>query len=323
MNVESRERTLSLNFDSGATASFDLAKVELSEEQIAFIDKLARQDSEFDITEREDERRPVRSVFQPGEFEKVRGLCVGLREIAVEGAGTDNHLLPPRHQHPSSRVGTPSLTTDVAWCDALSKTDQHESRRAITEYVERDPRPDLSLGQFVDALLRWSFDPQPVSFELAALVITAALDHPGLRQSPPVERQTVSRLSQHVLGWTITLPNKGASDSLRPDDRVLSRAIAAGVYPLPIAANEHLIDSARAACVALHSCFYVEAAQALTVLCGHMQHAAPPVLFDSLLGFIEQGYAHLTALAAAHHSATLSWELRVMKEPYRWLTCRT
>lgn len=87
MNVERRDQTLTLAFDSGVTVSIDLAGVDMSEEQMAILDKLARQSGELDSTECVDGHCPAQAVLEPEEFEKVRGLYVGLREIPIDSAG--------------------------------------------------------------------------------------------------------------------------------------------------------------------------------------------------------------------------------------------
>src|SRR5690349_8796117 len=84
MNIERRERTLNLNFDSGVSIGVDLGRVDLTDEQLRILDKLAHRSRELDSTECKDGHCPAQAVLEPDEFEKVRGLYAGLREIPVE-----------------------------------------------------------------------------------------------------------------------------------------------------------------------------------------------------------------------------------------------
>lgn len=206
------------------------------------------------------------------------------------------------------------MTPEVAWCIALGQQDQRDSRLAIADYIRRDHCTELSVGQLIDALLLWYFDANPVSLEVAVPVVVAALDRPTLGSYHRLEQQTVFHLSERVLGWAITLPE---GESGMADYRVLSRATVAGLYPPATSTNEALVSAARAACVMLHSCFYVQAAQALTVLCGQIHLSGEQSAMNLLVQFVDQSYAHLTALAVAHGSAQLSWELRLMSESRR------
>lgn len=87
MNIDRRERTLTLNFDSGATLSVDLDRVGVSDEQLAILDKIASRAGELESTECADGHCPAQAVLRSDEFEKVRGLYAGLREIPVDAAG--------------------------------------------------------------------------------------------------------------------------------------------------------------------------------------------------------------------------------------------
>lgn len=194
------------------------------------------------------------------------------------------------------------MSATLSWYEALATADEHESRQAISKCVHRDDRPDLSVGQLVDSLLRWSIDTTPVPMDLALSVLTAALDRPGIEFCDQLERQTISKLVDRVLGWSVSLPN-GTSNDHRSDYRVLSRAVAAGIYS-PVVKALSLTGAAHATCVALHSCLYVQAAQALSVLCGHIantRHERTPRL---LIRFVDQSYTHLTALAAGCAAGT-------------------
>jgi hypothetical protein len=215
------------------------------------------------------------------------------------------------------------LSATLAWYKALATADEDESRRAISRCVDRDDRPGLSVGQLVDTLLRWSTDTTPVPTGLGLSVLTAALDRPGLEFCEQLERQTVSTLVDRVFGWSVSLPNNGTSPGRRLDYRVLSRAVAAGIYG-PALEAVSLTDTAHAACVALHSCLYVEAARTLSVMCGRVTHTGQERTSALLVRFVDQSCTHLAALAAAHSSSTLTWELRLTNETYRrTVACRS
>jgi hypothetical protein len=87
MHIARSERTLNLRFESGVTVGIDLGGVDLTREQLTILDKLASRSRELDSTECSDDHCPAQEVLEPDEFEKVRGLYVGLREIPVDAAG--------------------------------------------------------------------------------------------------------------------------------------------------------------------------------------------------------------------------------------------
>lgn len=87
MDIERSERTLTLGFDSGVTVGVDLGSVGLTDEQLTILDKLASRSRELDSTECKDGHCPAEEVLEPEEFEKVRGLYVGLREIPIDAKG--------------------------------------------------------------------------------------------------------------------------------------------------------------------------------------------------------------------------------------------
>jgi len=207
---------------------------------------------------------------------------------------------------------TSILTGSLSWHEALTATDTEQSRRAFSEYVAHADRPPLSVDQLVDALLRWSTDHEPVPADLAMPVFAATFDRPALELDDPIEAQIVSYLAKQVLGWTLTLPAKPTTTGHSVQERILSRAAAAGIQELLTAAQLSPVTTARKACVALNSCRYVRAAQGLTILCAldvpNVRTPAP----EALTRFIAQGHAHLTALAAVHRSTSLAWELRLL-----------
>ena len=87
MELERNERTLNLTFDSGVSIGIDLAQIEINEDQLTILDKLGRRARDLESTECDDGHCPAQAVLEPDEFEKVRGLYVGLREIPVEASG--------------------------------------------------------------------------------------------------------------------------------------------------------------------------------------------------------------------------------------------
>jgi len=87
MDIARSEHTLTVNFDSGVTASVDLDTVGATDEQLEILDKLASRARELDSTECHDGHCPAEKVLEPAEFEKVRGLYAGLREIPIDAAG--------------------------------------------------------------------------------------------------------------------------------------------------------------------------------------------------------------------------------------------
>jgi hypothetical protein len=84
----------------------------------------------------------------------------------------------------------------------------------------------------------------------------------------------------------------------------------------PVADRLTRASAARGACVALHSCRYVEAAQALSILCAHNAGERHPAVPEALIRFVDQSRAHLKAIAEVHGSAALTWELRLVKATY-------
>lgn len=87
MDIKHRDETLTLNFESGINVEVDLRRANLTDDHLRILDKLARESGSLDSSECKDGHCPAQAVLEPDEFEKVRGLYVGLREIPVEAAG--------------------------------------------------------------------------------------------------------------------------------------------------------------------------------------------------------------------------------------------
>ena len=198
-----------------------------------------------------------------------------------------------------------------SWHDALLVTCEEDSRRGIGEYVLREDRPNLSVGQLVDALLRWTTELKPVPTDLAISVLAAAFNRSTVDICNQLEGQLICELTQRVLGWSLSLPADVTFTGHPTECRVLSRMAAAGLYRR-VVCRRPLADVAHEACVALQSCRYVEGAQALSVLCAALAEERDRPESATLVRFIDQGYAHLRALAEAHCSAALAWELRLV-----------
>lgn len=205
------------------------------------------------------------------------------------------------------------MKTASAWCAALAAADEEHSQRAIANYLRRADRPQLSIGQIVDLLLRWHAAVGPPPQDLAVEAFTAAFDHPDLSLDIQVEWETLSTLSRCVLGWSVSMPNADDGKGQVPGYRALSRAAAAGLRS-SVAAAVPLPVAAHAACVALHSCQYLLAAQALSVVGAHIADTERGCVSPSFVRFLGQGRAHLSALTDAHRSPSLAWELSVMNQ---------
>jgi len=73
--VQSVRDGLSLQFESGVNLDVDLSKVQMTAEQRAAVDKLAREVRELSVTEcTAEEGCPAQKFLSAEEFEKVRGL---------------------------------------------------------------------------------------------------------------------------------------------------------------------------------------------------------------------------------------------------------
>ena len=78
---------MTLGFDSGITVGVDLGSIDLTDEQLTILDKLTSRSRELTSAECKDGICPAEEVLEPEEFEKVRGLYVGLREIPIDAKG--------------------------------------------------------------------------------------------------------------------------------------------------------------------------------------------------------------------------------------------
>lgn len=207
------------------------------------------------------------------------------------------------------------MTTPLLWSTALTTCDEERSRRAMSDYLLRRDRPELTAGQLIDVLLRWKFDTAPAPVELALLALAAVFDRTKVECDSLLEHLTLASLISDVLGWKLCAGEALTYNEARPSYRALSRAAVIGLDHSVMDAVP-LIAAAHTVCTALHSCRFAEAAQALAVVCVHLANSADQP-GSVIARFADQGQSHLNALADAHGSAALTWEMRLVAASFK------
>ena len=197
----------------------------------------------------------------------------------------------------------------MEWAGAVAPIDIELSRRTVVGYLRDAEGGRLPPRRLLDILLYWKLDNTPVSTDLALSVATATFRHSDLEVISPLDGQAIAQLTNEVLGWTVSLPICEAGGGDGVDYWSLSRAAAAGQHRR-VADAVSLKSAARSACLAMHSCQYLQAARALGVLGTHSPTA------PLMQRFIYQCFSHLSALSAAHDSASLAWEVSLARQMF-------